>query len=72
MMWMEFIVKRAVRSVTATSASTLFPGCGVVAPGIYRMQKILASFFYVFSDGFLPGIQISEAGIQAGWKVATR
>jgi hypothetical protein len=34
-----------VWSGTATSASTLFPGCGVVAPGIYRMQKILASFF---------------------------
>jgi hypothetical protein len=28
--------------------------------------------FLSFSDGFLPGIQISEAGIQAGWKVATR
>jgi hypothetical protein len=31
--------------------------------------KLFLSFFVTVS---LPGIQISEAGIQAGWKVATR
>jgi hypothetical protein len=28
--------------------------------------------FLFFPDGFLPAFQIPEAGIHAGWKVATR
>ena len=72
MMWMEFMVKRAVRSVTATSASTLFPGCMWLPRGFIGCRKFWQAFFKFFPDGFLPGIQISEAGIQAGWKVVTR
>ena len=48
MMWMEFMVKRAVRSVTATNASTLFPGCVWLPPGFIGSEnfgKLFLSFF---------------------------
>jgi len=65
-MWMEFIVKRAVRSVTATNASTLFPGCVWLPRGFIGCRKFWQAFFKFFPNGFLPGIQISEAGNSGG------
>jgi hypothetical protein len=61
-----------VCSGTAASTSTLFPGCVWLPWGFIGSRKFWQAFFKFFPDGFLPGTQISEAGIQAGWKVATR
>ena len=55
MMWMEFIVKRAVRSVTATSASTLFPGCVWLPWGFIGCRKFWQAFFSFFCDDFVAG-----------------
>src|SRR6476469_5808801 len=71
-MWMEFIVKKAVRSVTATNASTLFPGCVWLPRGFIGCRKFWQAFFKFFPNGLLPRFKSRKRDIQGGWKVATR